>query len=103
MGSVPPKVTSSICMDGDTPMETMIGLPEGAVVVLDEKGTSVDVLVTQLWGDDAIALAIKHEDLEFESTCDIHEVNCEERFNLSAECVEGMTSITIVVYMGTTF
>merc|ERR1719162_2479638 len=91
-----PKVFDSICMttSGET-MDT-IPLPENAIVVTNQiGGVSLDVTVSQQWMDEAgLAIRSGMDDCIVKSNMLL---GSSEDFN--GECLEGSTSVTIVVYL----
>jgi len=92
--ATPPEVISSICMDGEdflfwTP------LPDDTIVIDGQFDSSVDFTITQQWIEE-IGVAVKYENTDLETSCDV--VMFGDSFSYQAQCILGVTNVTIVVY-----
>jgi hypothetical protein len=98
----PPEVMDSICVEGEDIMDTIPLLPD-SIVINGQYDVTVDFTIVQEW-DDLVGIAIKHSNLEFESSCDIYgNVTLGDSFDFQSQCVSGYTTVTIVVYLGSEF
>eukprot|EP00536_Pseudo-nitzschia_multiseries_P015677 jgi/Psemu1/43402/gm1.43402_g len=78
-------------------------MPEGAIVINKQNGIIVDFTVRLLWKD-ATGIAVLFDGTDFESKCKVmDDVSFDSSYEFEGGCIEGMTSATIVVYMGKGF
>jgi hypothetical protein len=98
--TTPPKVTEAICMSGGE-MVTAIDMPHGTIQIDGQNVDSVEYTIQQQFGANAAGLAIKYTDSNLAESCDIHEdVALGSSFGYESQCIEGRTSVTVVLYRG---
>merc|ERR1719157_284202 len=84
-------------------MIDIIPLPDDAMIINGQYDFNVDFTINQEW-DDAIWLAIKYNNIDLESTCDVKDgFLFENSYNFQAKCISGVTVATIVVYYDSDF
>jgi len=97
-----PKVVSSVCMDGKEIIETT-PLPQDALIIDGQNDGNVAFTVTQQWREE-VGMAVKYDDIQLESSCDVTEdVAFGTATSLQAQCVDGITEATVVVYLDSNF
>jgi hypothetical protein len=94
----PPKVIASVCMSGDVAIGTS-PMPSDALIVTSQDGEKVDFTVSQQWVEEG-GIAVNLNGPTLESSCVIMgNVTLGDSEDFEGECTEGITAVTIVVYM----
>jgi len=98
----PPKIIESICMAGNESIATT-PMPDNAIVVTSQDIDKVGFTVAQDWVDVG-GLAINYNGESLESSCAIiGNITFGDSQDLEGNCIEGVSGVTIVVYMDEDF
>merc|ERR1712008_209777 len=73
-------------------------MPEDFLIINGQYHANVDFTINQQWMDE-VGLAIKYDDSNLQSSCDVYELTMGAIENFQSKCINGMTEATIVVYM----
>ena len=91
-------VVHSVCMEGDSVLESLV-MPDDAVVVNNIEGDNLSFTVTQEWSS-ATGLAVLYTNQDIESSCDIiGDVTQGDSRVFEGTCIQGVTALTVIVFM----